>query len=153
LALAHFPREGKMKKLVPYLHFVGQCRAALETYKQIFNGEISSLQTYGDSNREADASNKDAVLHSVFDAEGIHFMASDDMRGFQVHPDNNVTLSLDFSDEQEQARVFNALAEGGSVTMPLEKTFWGAKFGMLTDRYGIQWMLNCEMPPIAASTS
>jgi len=56
----------------------------------------------------------------------------------------NIAMSLDFSDLDEQEKVFAALAEGGSIMMPLEDTFWGAKFGMLTDKFGIEWMLNCN---------
>lgn len=133
-----------MQSLNPYLNFPGTCREALELYKKCFHGEVSGLQTYGESNMAGAGENQDKILHSVFKAEGIHFMASDDMRGFQVHPGNNISLSVDVSDPKEQERLFNALAEGGTVTMPLGKTFWGAMFGMVTDRYGIQWLLNCN---------
>ena len=73
-------------------------------------------------------------------------MASDGMQGFVANPGNNISLDIDLTDEKEQARIFEALAKGGAVTMPLQTTFWGAKYGMLTDRYGIQWMLNCSKP-------
>lgn len=134
-----------MQSLNPYLNFPGTCRDALELYKKCFNGEISAVQTYGDAHMEGAGDTKDKILHSEFKAEGIHFMASDDMRGFQVHSGNNVSLTLDVSDPKEQERIFNTLADGGTISMPLAKTFWGAMFGMLTDRYGIQWLVNCNM--------
>lgn len=134
-----------MKSMNPYLTFAGQCRDALNTYQKIFGGTIVSMQTYGESNMaDAGGADKDAVIHSEFQAEGMHFMASDDMRGFQPHSDNNITLSLDLSDLQEQDRIYNALAEGGTATYPLADTFWGARFGQVTDKFGIQWMLNCQ---------
>src|SRR3989304_3496986 len=88
---------------------------------------------------------KNPILHADFKAEDVHLMASDGMPGFVAEPGNMVTLSVDLSDVNEQARLFTALASGGTVTMPLDTTFWGARFGMVTDRFGINWMLNCQM--------
>ncbi len=132
-----------MKALEPYLNFAGNCREALEFYKACFKGEITSMQTFGEGNMGADEKTKDRILHAVFKADGLVFMASDGMADFQAKPGNMVSLSVDLKDEKEQAAIFSALSEGGKVTMPLEHTFWGATFGMLIDRYGIQWMLNC----------
>lgn len=132
-----------MVSLNPYLSFAGDCRAALDFYKAIFGGEVSGLQTYGESGFPDTGATPDAIMHSEFRADGIHFMASDAMRGFKVHPDNNISMSLHFSDVPEETRVFNALAEGGTVTMPLNLSPWGANFGMLTDKFGIEWLLNC----------
>ena len=104
-----------MQSLNPYLNFAGNCREALDLYKRCFNGEICGVQTYGEAQMQGAGENKDKILHSEFKAEGIHFMASDDIRGFQVHPGNNVSLSVDVSKSKEQERIFNALAEGGMV--------------------------------------
>jgi PhnB protein len=78
-------------------------------------------------------------------------MASDGMPGYVANPGNNISLDIDLNDLNEQARIFEALAKGGKVDMPLQDTFWGAKYGMLTDRYGIHWMLNCYKQPVPAS--
>jgi PhnB protein len=95
---------------------------------------------------EVDDSFKQRIIHAEFRAEDVFFMASDGNSGFVVNPGNNISLTINLTDGQEQERIFKALAEGGIVTMPLHKTFWGATYGMLTDRYGIQWMLNCSKP-------
>ena len=132
-----------MTSMNPYLSFAGNCREALDFYKPIFGGEVSGMQTYGESGFPGTDATPNAIMHSEFKAEGVYFMASDDTRGFKVHPENNISLSLQFTDVAEQTRVFNALAHGGSVTVPLDVAPWGASFGMLTDKYGIQWLLNC----------
>ena len=132
-----------MKAMNPYLNFAGNAREALELYTKCFNGEVSGLMTYGEANMDDSDAVKDKLIHSEFHADGVHFMAADDMRGFAVRPGNNITMMVDCSDTAEQDRIFNLLAEGGTVTMPLGDTFWGARFGELTDRFGIQWMLNC----------
>lgn len=132
-----------MKNLVPYLSFAGKCREAFNFYKECFKGEIVAIQTYAEVNMQVDEAYKQNVIHAEFKAEDIHLMGSDSRPGFVPNPGNNVTLNVNMSDEKEQDAIFNALADGGSITMPLERTFWGARYGQVTDRYGINWMLNC----------
>lgn len=132
-----------MKSLNPYINFSGKCREALNFYKACFNGEIEAISTFDEAPGETDEKFKDNVMHSEFRAEGIFFMATDGMPGRDAVSGDNISLTLQFTDEQEQARIFEALSQGGKITQPLEDTFWGARFGMLVDRYGIHWMLNC----------
>lgn len=132
-----------MKSLNPYINFSGRCREALDFYKECFNGEIEALSTFAEAPGDTDEKFKDNVMHSEFRAEGVFFMATDGMPGREAVVGDNVFLTIQFTDEQEQARIFDALSQGGKVTQPLEDTFWGARFGMLVDRYGINWMLNC----------
>ena len=135
-----------MKTLGIYLTFSGNCEEALNFYKQALGGEILSMQRFESvpSEKLAD-SDKKKIMHSEFKSENIYFMASD-----SIHPEypvingSNITLSLNFTDEKEQETIFNNLAAGGKVTMPLADAFWGAKFGMLVDKYGFNWMVNCE---------
>ena len=134
-----------MKSLNPYLNFAGNCREAIYFYKDTFMGEILSMQTFAEANMEVEDRFKNNIIHADFKAEDVHLMASDGMPGFVAESGNMVTLSVDLSDVDEQDRLFNALAAGGTVTMPLDTTFWGARFGMVTDRFGINWMLNCQM--------
>lgn len=131
-----------MRSLNAYLFFAGNCREALEFYQHALNGKIDSLQTYGEGNIAENDSQKDLVMHADFRIGDVHMMAADSVR--PVESGTNISLNLNFETEDEQTEVFNKLAEGGKVTMQLEDTFWGARFGMITDKYGVQWMLNCE---------
>lgn len=134
-----------MKKLNPYLNFPGNTREALNFYKDCLKGEIVSMQTYGEAKLQVEDKYKNNIIHAEFKADGVEFFASDGMPGFTANPGNMIAMSINLNDELEQKEIFNALAAGGRVTLPLEKTFWGATFGQLTDRFGIQWMLNCEV--------
>ncbi|HMD90787.1 MAG TPA: VOC family protein [Anaerolineaceae bacterium] len=135
-----------MKTLNPYFTFAGNCRAAMEFYRDCLNGEITQMQTFEDAKYEVEENRKKNIIHAELRAEGILLMASDGMPGFEAQPGNTVSLTIDLTDVNEEERIFAALAVGGKVTMPLQTTFWGARYGMLTDRYGIQWMLNCSKP-------
>ncbi len=139
-----------MKNFNPYLTFEGNCREAMEFYKKVLGGEIVSMQTFEEAKQSIPADYKDKIIHSELKAEGVHLMASDGMPGWKAKPGNNVTLSIDLTDGMEQEKIFKALSEGGMVSMPLGDTFWGGRFGMLTDRYGIQWMVNYQKQPMPA---
>lgn len=132
-----------MKSLNPYINFSGKCREALNFYKECLNGEIEALSTFAEAPGETDEKFKDNVMHSEFRAGGIHFMATDGMPGKEAVAGNNIMLTIQLTDEREQTRIFDALSRDGEVTQPLQDTFWGSRFGMLVDRNGIHWMLNC----------
>ncbi|HWD87808.1 MAG TPA: VOC family protein [Mucilaginibacter sp.] len=132
-------------KLIPYLHFNGNCEEALNTYKEIFGG------TGGVTSRFSDAPSfpvpddyKNKVMHGnvMFDDNTI-FM-SDCGPGRAVIHGDGTAMSIGLSDETKTQKIFDQLAEGGTVIMPLAKQFWGATFGQLVDKYGIRWMLNCQ---------
>lgn len=134
-----------MKTMNAYLTFAGTCKDALELYKESLGGEIVSLQTFGEVPSEnIPEEQKNNVMHAEFRAGDIYFMASDSMPEQPIIAGNNVTLSINLSSLDEQASIFGKLSDGGAVQMPLQDTFWGARFGMLTDKYGISWMLNCD---------
>ena len=136
-------------QLEPYLFISdGKCEEALNFYKGIFNGQIEGLSRWKEMPQDAggppvtpDTENR--VMHASFRAPGVSFMASDASPG-KTYGEGPMSLSLGTSDVAEAERVFKSLAEGGSVEMPLTDMFWGAKFGMLTDKYGIDWMINCQ---------
>ncbi len=111
--------------------------SALSTTVDIMNGSS------GPGMAETD---KDRVLHARLEKDGAQIMASDtmSMTPFQLSPGNNFSISIACDDAEEQDRYFNALKEGGQITMPLQDTFWGARFGMLVDKFGIQWMFNFD---------
>jgi PhnB protein len=133
-----------MKTLTPYLSFQGTCEAALAHYAEAFGGRITELKRFGDAPAGASKHpNKEHVMHARFEADGIRLMASDGRDKNAVNPaDPQITLSLEISDRDEQQRVFDKLADGGKVTMPLADQFWG--FGMVVDKFGVLWMLNSE---------
>ncbi|NUQ23967.1 MAG: VOC family protein [Saprospiraceae bacterium] len=133
-----------MKNLNVYLHFNGNCQEALNFYKDALGGEIASMQTYGQSPVESPAGAQDYVMHAEFKSDGIYFMAGDTPPENPVAPGSNVTLSINLDDKAEQTRIFDKLSVGGHVTMELQDTFWGARFGMLDDKFGVSWMLNCD---------
>ena len=131
--------------LTPYLTFDATCEEALRFYAKHLGGEFQIMQRFGEAPGEIPEVLKDRVLHAQFRSGDMYFMASDAMPGDDVKP-GNITLSLDLKDADQQTRIFNAFADGGQVPMPLEETFWGARFGMVIDRFGIPWMLNHNLP-------
>lgn len=134
-----------MKNLNVYLTFAGTCKDALALYKEALGGEIVSLQTFGEApTPNIPDDQKNNVMHAEFRAGDIYFMASDSMPEQPVILGNAVTLSIGLDSLEEQESIFSKLSDGGAVTMPLQDTFWGARFGMLTDKFGINWMLNCD---------
>jgi len=131
-----------MEAIIPYLTFNGNANQALDFYSKALNGEVIYKQSYGESPMESSEEQKDKVMHASFKAGDLQFMVSDSMQGQSVNSGNNLSLSLNFKDAGEMNKTFDALAEGGKVTMELQDTFWGARFGMLQDKYGFNWMFN-----------
>jgi PhnB protein len=131
-------------KLIPYLSFPGNCKEALNHYQKIFNGNISNVSRFGETFPVAD-DQKNRVMHARLAFGDNMLMFSDNMPGKLVDFGNGISLSIGLTDEAEARSVFGQLAEGGKITMPMEKQFWGAIFGQVKDRYGINWMINCEV--------
>jgi PhnB protein len=131
-------------QLEPYLFFHGTCEEALNFYKRCLGGEITGLNRFAGSpmEQQVDAGYREKIMHASFVAGDVKFMASDGRPGSPSDGDGDIALSLATNDAAEGERVFNALAEGGKVTMPLEDAFWGARFGSLTDRFGVQWLIS-----------
>ncbi|MEP6467935.1 MAG: VOC family protein [Parafilimonas sp.] len=133
-----------MFHLVPYLHFNGNAEEVLNFYRDVFDGEIIMINRYGDSPMKSDESLKDKIIHSrVKFGENI-LMISDSFDGRLANADGNIQLSVEIDDTKKIEEVFNKMAEGGKITMPLAKQFWGATFGMLQDKFGVNWMFNHE---------
>ncbi|MBV8118059.1 MAG: VOC family protein [Candidatus Eremiobacteraeota bacterium] len=133
----------------PYLFFSGNCEEALNFYKKIFDGEITGMMRWNEMPNDAGGppvtpETADRVMHSNFESDSIKFMASDASPGKQ-YGEGPISLSIGMDDPAEAARIFDTLSQGGKVEMPLQDMFWGAKFGMLTDKFGIDWMVNCEL--------
>lgn len=131
-------------KLIPYLHFAGNSKEVLEFYQHALGGDVVQLGTYGESPMPSDEDYKDKVMHARFIFDGNMIMVSDVFKGQTISTDGNIQLSVDVEDEDKLDSIFNKMSEGGRVTMPLQDQFWGARFGMLQDRFGVSWMFNCE---------
>lgn len=128
-----------MKQLLPYLMFSGNCREALHFYAASLEGEITHLQTVGDSPLAAPAEHQDRIFDAEFQADHIRFKASDDMPSQLTAAGTNFAMFLTFSDSTQQKQTFARLSVGGQIQFPLENGF-----GMLLDQFGIQWMLAYE---------
>jgi PhnB protein len=135
-----------MKGLNPYLNFDGNAAEAMRFYQSCLEGSKLMMQTFGEAPIGASEEHKNRLMHGQLTYEGMCLMASDTMPGQPLSVGNNVQLSLNLEDQALQEKIFNKLAEGGTITMPLQDTFWNARFGMLTDKFGINWLLNCEKP-------
>lgn len=131
--------------ITAYFTFNGNAREAMEFYRSIFGGEFVSDQSFGDSPMEVPEEHKDKVMHIHYDFHGCTLMASDAMPGRDATMGSNISLSFNLQDPADVDKYCNALAEGGTITMAPEDTFWGARFAMCTDRFGIHWMFNCDI--------
>jgi PhnB protein len=134
-----------MTSINAYLTFNGNCREAMNFYRESLGGELN-LQTVEDSPMagQLPANMKKNIMHSSLAGEGFTIMGSDMCGPEGVVKGNNVSLILNCTSEEEIRNRFQVLSSGGKVKHPLEDTFWGALFGDLTDRYGIQWLLNFD---------
>ncbi len=133
-------------QLIPYLIFPnGNCEEALNFYGKALGGQTGHISRYSDAPENSMGMSPDKIMHTHFAVDGnVLFMASDGPS--DAKDSGNVSLSLNFTDGDSIQAAFTALSEGSIVTMPLQDTFWGATFGMLTDKYGMKWMVNYDKP-------
>jgi PhnB protein len=131
-------------QIQPYLYFAGGCEDALHFYKSIFGGEVSGIFRYAGTPMAHDLPEgwSEKIMHATFQSGDLTFMAADTPSQPAGGSNACVRLSVVSLDHDEGLRVFEALGAGGTVIVPYEKQFWGASFGMLTDKYGIPWMVN-----------
>jgi PhnB protein len=129
--------------LQPYIFFYGRCEEALEFYKSVFGGSYELMrvsETPVASHMPPDAGNR--VMHASFTAGDISFLASDGQDVKPVDPDaGNISVALSLDDGPPAERIFEALAAGGKIGMPIDTAFWGGRFGMVTDKFGTEWMV------------
>ena len=132
-------------KLNPYIGFDGTARQAMEFYREVFGGELT-MNTFGEFGAQ-DAGNADKIMHSQLETDrGFTLMASDTPSEMGRTPGDQITISLSGEDGGELRGYWEKLADGGNVTMPLEKQMWGDEFGMCVDRFGVPWMVNITQP-------
>jgi len=127
----------------PYIAFKGNCREAIEFYKGALDAVVLFTQTVGESpmSNMGPAGN---IMHCTIKVGDSTIMMCDDPRPGAVTDGGNISLAVGLNDPARAKQLFDNLAMGGTVLMPLEKTYWAEAFGMVTDRFGIRWMVNCE---------
>ena len=138
-----------MATLGMYLFFDGNCAEAMRFYERALGGKLEALMTHAQSPVAAQTppGSANRIMHASLNLGDHRLMASDAMPG-HYEGMKGFSLSLSYPTAAEAKRVFDALAEGGKVTMPLDKTFWAEAFGMLVDRFGTPWMVNGKLTPM-----
>lgn len=133
-------------KVVPYLIFNGNCEEAMNFYSKALGGQMGQVSRYSDIPPDQNQMHMegDKIMHTQFIMDGEPLLMASD--GPTTDKDSGmVSLSLDYKDAGSMDSAFAKLSDGGTVTMPLQDTFWNARFGMLTDQYGVKWMFNHEL--------
>ena len=135
----------------PYLFFPGTCAEAMRFYEKTLGGKIKMMMTHADMPKVAGSppvtpESEKLVMHCALEVEGRVLMASDWLSPQPYPAIHGVAISLNYADAAEAKRIFAALSEGGSVTMPMQSTFWVEAFGMASDRFGTPWMVNGGAP-------
>lgn len=129
----------------PYISFKGNCRQAIEFYRTALGADVLFTHTVGESpmSNMGPATN---IMHCTIQVGDSTIMMSDDPRPEAAAGGGNISLAIGLNDPQRARQLFDNLADGGSVLMPLGKTYWAEAFGMVTDQFGVKWMINCDVP-------
>ncbi len=134
-----------MRQIYPYIKLNdGKCKEAMEFYSKCLDAEITAMMTLGESPmaKEMPPETHNLVMHSTLSKNGMMLFSASDMMRDKATIGDNVGITIDCESEEEIRSIFEKLSQGGEVFMPIEDTFWDALFGMLTDKYGVEWMLN-----------
>ncbi len=129
-------------KLNPYINFNGNAKTAMEFYTNAFGGKLT-LNTYKEGGMPTDPSENDKIMHAMLVSDnGVTLMGSDTPKGWVYNVGNNISISLSGDNEAELQGYWDKLSDGAQIDQPLTKAPWGDMFGMLTDKFGIRWMVN-----------
>jgi PhnB protein len=136
-----------MMRLNAHLTFNGQCEAAFQLYEKCLGGKIVMMMTYGDSPmaEQTPPGGRDKILHATFAVAG-QFLTGGDATPEEYQKPQGVSVLLHVDKAAEADRIFEALSEMGAVQVPIQETFWAARFGMAADRFGIPWIINGGNP-------
>lgn len=132
-------------KLNSYIGFKDNARQAAEFYKSVFGGELfmDTFEKYNSPEMPVGDADKNKIMHAYLKGDNdIELMMADTPTGMEFHPGGQISLTLNGDDEAKLREYWGKLAEGGNVTMPLDKAPWGDTFGMLTDKFGVNWMID-----------
>lgn len=132
-------------QMSPYLSFQGDCEAAFKFYEQCLGGQLGAIFRYAGSPlaEQVPAAWSDKVMHGSLTV-GAQVLMGADVATEQYEEPKGISLLLQIKSTADAERIFHALAKNGRVVLPLEKTFWAERFGMVVDRFGIPWIINCE---------
>jgi PhnB protein len=133
-----------MKSFGPYLNFNGNTREAMTFYQEALGGTLD-LMSFSDAHVPGPPGSENRLMHARLTSGSAVLMASDTMPHHTFTPGNNMHVNIDCESVDEIERIFAAMSDGATITMPLGDQFWGARFGMLIDKFGIHWMFNCEL--------
>ena len=134
-------------KLNPYLNFRDNAREAMEFYRTVFGGELT-MSTFAEFQASQDPAEQDKIMHGMLETgHGLVLMGADTPNSMEFTAPAAISVSLSGDDEAELRRYWDGLTAGGTITMPLEKAPWGDTFGMCTDRFGIDWLVNIAGTP------
>jgi PhnB protein len=128
---------------IPYIHFKDNCLEAMTFYKECLGGELQAMKVGDSPMAEQMPGMENMVMHSHLTSDGWSIMASDWCAPTEYKPGNNSSIMVDCADEEQQTALYEKLSAGGTASVPLSDMFWGSRFGMLKDRFGVDWMLNC----------
>ena len=134
-----------MKEINAYLTFDGNCADAMKFYQKCLKADLQMMPFSEMPGNKTPANAKDRIMHARLQKGNAILMASDTMPGHPFKPGNNFSISVNCESKKEVDDFANALKEGGQVTMPNQEMFWGAYFGMVTDKFGISWMFNHDL--------
>ncbi|MDY0779342.1 VOC family protein [Tenacibaculum sp. IB213877] len=132
-------------KVQAYLAFRGECQEALNYYADLFDAQIVNRQTYENSKRDIPEDYRHNLEHAELKGKGIHLMAYDASPDTPLNNGNNIHLSVDLEDEQKALKIFNKLSEGGIIHEEFREHEWNALYGRCTDKYKVDWMVNCKL--------
>jgi len=134
-------------RLNPYLGFRDNARQAMEFYRTVFGGELT-LSTFGEFHASEDPAEQDKIMHGMLTSPtGLVLMGADTPNSMSYQPGDNFSVSLSGDDEAELRGYWEKLADGATITMPMDKAPWGDIFGMLTDKFGVSWLVNVAGSP------
>lgn len=129
----------------PYISFNGNCAEAIKFYTETLGGELLYSERYGDSQMKGMGPD-DSIMHCTIKIGDSHIMACDNPEGQSASSGSNISLAIGSNDPEGATAMFEKMSDGGTVTMPMQQTFWAERFGMLTDKFGVNWMFNCDKP-------
>jgi len=136
-----------LKTVNPYLNFDGTASDAIALYERALGAKVQFIQRFGEMPGSTfEGADATRVMHATLTIGTGTVMISDSMPGTTLSHGTDIHVCLQYDGTAEVDAHFAAMSEGAQVTMPLDDTFWGARFGTLTDRYGIHWMFNAELP-------